>query len=254
MKKTFACVLAALLLTAASGFAQETQILVSAASSLTDVLTALAPAAEKAVGARILLNFGASGTLRKQIEEGAPADIFFSASSDDMDKLEAKGLILSGSRKSLLTNTLVLVGAADMQPATGAAELRALLSAARLLAIGNPDSVPAGRYAAEALDNLGLSPVVKGKLVLGGNVREVLQYVQSGSAPVGVVFATDALSAGASVRTLFVLDKEAIKTPVLYPVAVVRASKKPDASLRLIEFLQGAPARQAFRKAGFAFP
>jgi molybdate transport system substrate-binding protein len=254
MKKTLACFAAALLLTAAHGLAQETEILVSAAASLTDVLTALAPAAEKVIGARVSLNFGGSGTLRKQIEEGAPADLFFSASSDDMDGLEAKGLILSGTRKSLLTNTLVLIGAADTEPATGTAGLRALLSEARLLAIGNPDSVPAGRYAAEALDGLGLSPVVKGKLVLGGSVREVLQYVQSGSAPLGIVFATDALSAGARVRTLFVFDAEAIRTPVLYPIAVVRASKKADASQRLIEFLQGPLAREAFRKAGFAFP
>jgi molybdate transport system substrate-binding protein len=121
MKRPWPWIASALLLAAASGFAQETEILVSAAASLTDVLTALAPAAEKAVGARILLNFGASGTLRKQVEEGAPADVFFSASSDDMDKLEGMGLILSGSRKSLLSNTLVLIGAADMQPAAGPA-------------------------------------------------------------------------------------------------------------------------------------
>jgi molybdate transport system substrate-binding protein len=254
VRRACAWVAAVLLLCAARGAAHGTELLLSAASSLTDVLSALAPAAEKAVGARILLNFGASGTLRKQIEEGAPADLFFSASSDDMDKLEGKGLILSGTRRSLLSNTLVLVGAPEGKPAAGVAELRALLSAARLLAIGNPDSVPAGRYAVEALDNLGLAPLVKGRRVLGGNVREVLQYVQSGDAPLGIVFATDALSAGARVRTLFLFGRDAVKTPVLYPVAVVRASKKPDASLRLIEFLQGSLAREVFRRAGFTFP
>jgi molybdate transport system substrate-binding protein len=254
MKKTGLWIVAALVLFAAPGFAQRTEILVSAAASLTDVLTALAPDAEKAIGARVLLNFGASGALRKQIEEGAPADLFFSASSEDMDKLEGKGLIVSDTRKSLLSNSLVLIGQPDMAPARGTAELRALLSAARLLAIGNPDSVPAGRYAKEVLDRLGLSPVVEGKLVLGGNVREVLQYVESGSAPLGIVFSTDALSAGSRIRTLFQFDRNAVQTPVVYPVAVVSASKKQQASIRLIEFLQGPVAREAFRKAGFTFP
>jgi molybdate transport system substrate-binding protein len=255
VRRACGCAAAALLLAAAApGFAQEAGILVSAAASLTDVLTALAPAAEKAVGARILLNFGASGILRRQIEEGAPADVFFSASNDDMDKLESQGLILSESRKPLLSNSLVLVGAPDVRPARSVAELRTLLSAASLLAIGNPDSVPAGRYAAEALDSLGLSTVVKGRLVLGGNVREVLQYVLSGSAPLGIVFSTDALSAGSRIRTLFQFDRNAVQTPVVYPVAVVSASKKQQASIRLIEFLQGPVAREAFRKAGFTFP
>jgi molybdate transport system substrate-binding protein len=254
MKKTCVWVVAALVAVAGPAFAQGSEILVSAAASLTDVLTSLAPDAEKAVGARVLLNFGASGALRKQIEEGAPADLFFSASNEDMDKLEDKGLILSDTRKSLLSNSLVLIGEPDMAPAAGTAELRALLSAARLLAIGNPDSVPAGRYAAETLERLGLSPVVEGKLVLGGNVREVLQYVESGSAPLGIVFSTDALSAGSRIRTLFAFDRSSVKTPVLYPIAVLSASKRQEASIRLIQFLQGSRAREAFRKAGFTFP
>jgi molybdate transport system substrate-binding protein len=145
-----------------------------------------------------------------------------------------------------------LVGENGLSPVTGRDGLRDLLSAARLLAIGNPDSVPAGRYAVEALAGLDLSRVVEGKLVLGGNVREVLQYVESGAAPLGIVFATDALSAGARVRTLFAF--EGVKTPVLYPIAVIRASRKQEESMRLIEYLQGPRAREAFRKAGFTFP
>jgi molybdate transport system substrate-binding protein len=254
VRKLWAAAAAALVLVAAPAPAQEAEILVSAASSLTDVLSALAPDAERAIHARILLNSGASGTLRKQIEEGAPADLFFSASSDDMDKLEAKGLILSGTRKSLLSNSLVLIGTGDTQPVTDRTQLHALLSRARLLAIGNPDSVPAGRYAMEALASLGLLSGVQGRLALGGNVREVLQYVESGSAPLGIVFATDALSAGTRVRTLFGFDRDAVRTPVLYPIAVIAASKKREAASRLIDFLQSAAAWEAFRKAGFTFP
>ena len=254
MTKVSTWLLVALVLVAAPVFSQDAQILVSAAASLTDVLTALAPDAQEAVGAKIQLNFGASGTLRKQIEEGAPVDVFFSAASADMDKLEGAGLIVAGTRRSLLSNSLVLVGAPDAAPAASVAELRALLSAARILAIGNPDSVPAGRYASEALDRLGLAPLVKGKLVLAGNVREVLQYVQSGSAPLGIVFSTDALSAGTGVRTIYAFGRDAVKTPVVYPIAVVSASKSRGASTRFIDFLQAPAAREAFRKAGFTFP
>jgi molybdate transport system substrate-binding protein len=247
---------AILLLPCAPGFAQKAEILVSAASSLTDALSALAPSAEKAIDAGISLNFGASGTLRKQIEEGAPVDVFFSAASEDMDKLEKQGLIDAQTRVSLLTNRLVLIGAAELKPASSVEELRALLGQTRLLAVGNPEAVPAGRYAMQALASLGLDGIVKGKLALGGNVREVLQYVQNGSAPLGIVFSTDALTvaADASVRTLYDFAPELVKPPVLYPLAVVRATKNASKAALLIQFLRGAEAHAAFKKAGFAFP
>jgi molybdate transport system substrate-binding protein len=251
-----ALVAAILLLSCAPAFAQRAQILVSAASSLTDVLGALTADAEKAIGAGVSLNFGASGTLRKQIEEGAPVDVFFSAASEDMDKLQKARLIDGATRVSLLTNRLVLIGSAQLEPASSVEELRALLTQARIVAVGNPEAVPAGRYAMQALSSLGLDSTVQGKLALGGNVREVLQYVQSGSAPLGIVFSTDALSVAKdpSVRTLYDFAPELVKPPVLYPIAVVRASKSPSAAAAFIQFLRGAQAQAAFKKAGFAFP
>jgi len=242
--------------TAAAG--QQEEVLVSAAASLTDVLNSLAPQAEKYIGARVLFNFGGSGALRKQIEEGAPVDLFFSASVEDMATLQAKDLIVAGTREDLLSNRLVLIGGPGTEPVHGATPaaardgLRALLEKADLLAIGNPDTVPAGRYAVQALKTYGVYATVASRLALAGNVREVLQYVQNGSAPLGMVFATDALAAPAgSVRQLFVFPQDSLETPILYPVAVVSASKNRAKAARMIEFLKGDSARNAFRAAGF---
>jgi len=235
-----------------TGLAQQ-QLIVSAAASLTDVLTALQPAAETFVGARILFNFGASGALRRQVEEGAPVDVFFSAAAMDMDKLETEGMIVTATRRNMLSNAMVLVGDAGIAPPVGVDGLRALLSQAQFLAIGNPDSVPAGRYAVQALTTYGLYTIVEHKLVLGGNVREVLQFVESGSAPLGIVFVTDALAVkpGSPVRQLFVFPKDALTTPILYPAAVVSATKNGQAASKMIEFLRGPISREAFRAAGF---
>jgi molybdate transport system substrate-binding protein len=238
---------------AAFSFAQGAEVIVSAAASLTDVLTALKPEAEGQIGAAILLNFGGSGSLRKQIEEGAPVDVFFSAASEDMDKLERDGRVAPGTRIDLLSNAIVLVGGDKIVPPPDLDALKAILSGASLLAIGNPDSVPAGRYAVQALTSLGLYPLVEKKLVLGGTVREVLQYVESGSAPMGIVFLTDAmtLKPGGRIARLYQFPESALKAPVLYPVAVMAASKAKDKASQLIAFLRGSSAKEAFVRAGF---
>jgi molybdate transport system substrate-binding protein len=252
MKKIALVVFACIALVASAG-AERREIIVAAASSLTDALGSLKAEAEGAVGAKILLNFGASGTLRKQIEEGAPVDVFFSAASEDMDRLDKAGLVEAGTRRDLLANSIVLVGGdGQAKPATKG-ELEALLGSASLLAIGDPDSVPAGRYAVQALKSLGLYGLVEKRLVLGGNVRQVLQYVESGSAPLGIVFATDAgsVKAGSPVSRLYDFPESSLASPILYPVAVLSASKNKAESSRLIAFLQGKRAREAFSKAGF---
>ncbi len=232
----------------------QAQILVSAAASLTDVLTALGPLAEQSIRARVMFNFGGSGALRHQIEEGAPVDLFLSASAEDMDLLERRGLVLRGTRRDLLSNRIVLIAgpaAADAAPASTVDELRSLLMRAGLLAIGNPDTVPAGRYAVRALTTYGLYPMVREKLALGGNVREVFQYVQNGSAPLGIVFRTDVLAEPpGSVRQIFLFPEESTG-PVLYPMAVVSASRNREKALGMIDFLVGKAAGEAFRAAGF---
>jgi molybdate transport system substrate-binding protein len=252
LKRLVAALSLALLLSAASF--SEGELLVSAAASLTDVLSGFRADAEEAVGTGILLNFGGSGTLRKQIEEGAPVDVFFSASSEDMDRLAKAGLLEPGSRVDLLSNSIVLVGDAALPKPSGAEELRALLSRASLVAIGNPATVPAGRYATQAFASLGLDRILAGKLALGGSVREVLQFLSSGSAPLGVVFLTDAMTLAPADRTaiLYRFPESALASPVLYPVAVVAASRSRDKAARYVGFLRGEVARGAFARAGFA--
>ena len=234
------------------------QLLVSAAASLTDVLTKLAPDLEQSVHATVLFNFGGSGALRRQIEEGAPVDVFFSASTEDMDRLERESLIVSRTRTDLLSNRIVLIAGPAGTPApvpvplSGPAGLRTLLQGTDILAIGNPDTVPAGRYAVRALTGYGLFSLVSSRLALAGNVREVLQYVQNGSAALGIVFATDVPTDPSSqVRQLFAFPDDAVGASILYPVAVVSASKNQEAAARVIDFLRGREARDAFRSAGF---
>jgi molybdate transport system substrate-binding protein len=246
---------------ASTAFAQKAELLVSAASSLTDVLTSLAPEAEGYLEARILFNFGASGVLRRQIEEGAPVDVFFSAASEDMDRLADAGLVVRATRRDLFSNAIVLIGAGpagreSAGPVSRVDGLRDILLSASLLAIGNPDSVPAGRYAVQALTTYGLYRIVEKKLVLGGTARWVLQYVESGSAPLGIVFQTDALAArpGRPARVLFVFPADAVKTPIQYSAAVVAATKQRDRAAKLLQFFQGARAGKAFRGAGFIVP
>jgi molybdate transport system substrate-binding protein len=247
-------VVAALFMGAWLSLAAQTPTLVlSAASSLTDVLNAVKPEAEKRLGVSILMNYGASGSLRAQIEQGAPADLFFSAAAADVDKLEKAGLLVSGSRRNLVGNSLVLVGAKAVAKPAYPAELKILIAGARLLAVGNPDSVPAGRYGVEALKSHGLYVSVEGKLAFGGTVREVLQFVESGSVPLGIVFKTDALSLkpGSPIGVLYEFPDGSAATPIVYPIAVVAATKRRDLALKLAEFLAGPYCAEAYRKAGF---
>lgn len=250
-KRPFA--IAAILAFAIASLAAQT-LLVSAAASLTDVLTGLKAEAEKAIGMPIQYNFGGSGSLRKQVEEGAPVDVFFSAAAEDMDRLEGAKLLLQGSRADLLANSIVLVGPASRKPLATRDELAALLAEAKTVAIGNPDSVPAGRYATQAFAALGLEAAVKGKLALGNSVREVLQFVQSGAAPVGIVFATDAQVAAKDLAILYRFPASSLKTPIIYPVAAIAATKNAKAALAFIAFLKSAAARAAFERAGFILP
>ena len=245
-----------LLLAVARFLPAAPEITLSAAASLTNVLQDLEAPAEAYCGARVLLNLGASGTLRRQIEEGAPVDVFFSAARLDMDQLQKKGLIVPQTRVDLLGNSLVLVGGPEARPVPGKGDLQALLQSASVLAIGDPEAVPAGRYAKEALSAWGLWDLVASKTARAASVREALQFVQSGSAPVGIVFKTDASSAvpAGSVKVLFSFPNEILSTPIVYPVAVVAGTPNRAAAEKLVQFLRGDTARQVFRAAGFTVP
>lgn len=226
-------------------------LLVSAAASLQDALKDIDPLF-KAANPRVEVNynFGASGTLQKQIEQGAPADIFISAAPKQMDALQQQNLLLSDSRRTLLTNRLVLV-----VPKTSSLKLTSFKQlnqpAVRRIAIGEPRSVPAGQYAEEVLRKLGVWDALQPKLVLGNSVRNVLSVVESGNADAGIVYSTDAKIAPAV--KVVVTAPAGTHAPIVYPMAVLKASKNPQMARAYLQFLATPKAKAVFEKLGFGF-
>lgn len=231
--------------------APNRDLIVSAAVSLKDALDEIARLyhAERP-GEIVRFNLGGSGTLERQIEQGAPVDLFISASSEDMDKLQSKALVLAGTRKDLLKNRIVLIVPAGTKTVAGFADLAK--PEVKFIAIGEPQTVPAGEYAQEVLRYFGLYDRLKGKYVLSKDVRQVLTYVASGNADAGIVYATDAeISKQVSVAAI---APEPSHAPVIYPVAVMKLSKSPADAEEFESFLSSAPARVVFEKYGFAAP
>jgi molybdate transport system substrate-binding protein len=228
--------------------AQNPAITVFAAASLTDSLKQVADAYKARTGASVTLSFGASSTLARQIEQGAAADIFFSADTDWMDYLEKAGQIAAGTRKDLLGNQLVLVAASDTKPVPRIApgfDLAGALGDGRL-AMADPASVPAGKYGKAALTALGVWDSVAAKMVQAENVRVALEYVARGEAPFGIVYATDAKVAPVKVVGIF---PENTHPPIIYPVAMTKTAAP--AARAFLAFLEGPQARGIFEKAGF---
>jgi|SRR5215469_3641015 len=198
-------------------------------------------------GVLIHLNLGASGTLQRQIEQGAPVDVFISASPSQMDGLASQKLILADTRKDLVRNTVVLIVPKDRTAVTSVQDLAQ--PCVKVIAIGEPQSVPAGKYAQEVLTHFGLLDTLKPKLVLAKDVRQVLTYVETGNADAGIVYATDART---STRVSVVATApEDSHGPVVYPVAVVAGSKNLGVAKNLVDFLLGPKCAQVFRKFGF---
>jgi molybdate transport system substrate-binding protein len=240
-------VLAALLAVAASA----AELTVFAAASLSDALKEIAPVYTKATGDTVRFNFGASGTLARQIKEGAPADLIVSADELRVDQLEKAGLLLPGTRRTILANQLVVIIAADNgAPVTTLADLAK--PDLRRIAIGEPATVPVGTYTKEFLEKRGLWTQVSGKSVPLDNVRAVLAAVEAGNADAGFVYRTDALISK-KVRVA-VLVSLAEGPKITYPVAVVRDTKAPEAAKAFAAFLAGPEAQKVFAKFGFLPP
>lgn len=228
---------------------QTVEITVSAAASLQDVLEAITPDFHEAYPTiEVSYNFGASGALQQQIEQGAPADVFFSAAAKQMDALAEKGLILKDSRQDVLTNSLVLIAPAQSQIAvTEIAQLKE--AEVGVIAVGEFRSVPAGQYAEQVFTKLNLLEPLQSKLVFSNSVRGVLAAVESGNADVGMVYATDA-ALSERVKVLATIPA-ATHQPIVYPIAVVSNSPNPDAAKTLIAFLQTPAAQTKFKEFGF---
>ncbi|AFZ26823.1 molybdenum ABC transporter, periplasmic molybdate-binding protein [Cylindrospermum stagnale PCC 7417] len=223
-------------------------ILVSAAASLKEALSEIKPLYQQSKpNVNITYNFGASGALQQQIEQGAPADVFISAAKKQVDALEQKGLLVAGTRTNLANNRLVLIVPKNV---VGVSSFYNLTDAKiKKIAIGEPRSVPAGQYGEQVLKKLGIFNKVKSKLVLANNVRQVLAVVESGNADAGLVYATDAKISD-KVKVVVAADDK-YHSPIVYPVAVIKRSKNVAAAKEFVQFLSGSQAKAVLKKSGF---
>jgi len=221
-------------------------VTISVAASLQDSMTEVEAAYQREHAVEFRNNFGASGTLAREIEEGAPVDAFVSAGSKPMDQLQTEGLLLERSRVDLLRNSLVLIapsgsGLKGFEGLTG--------KQVRTIALGDPASVPAGQYGKQTLEALHLFQRLQSKIVLGKDVRQVLTYVETGDADAGLVYATDAAT---SHRVqVAATAPENLHDPIVYPIAEVKRSRNEIAVKSFVEFLRSPAARAIFERHGF---
>ena len=229
--------------------AQSTTLLIAAAASLQNALEELDPLFESAnSGIAVNYNFAASGPLQQQIEQGAPIDLFISAASRQMNALQGKNLILTNTRRNLLTNRLVLVVPRDST--LGLTGFRQLTnSKVKRISVGEPRSVPAGQYAEEVFKNLGILDQLRSKFVYGNSVRNVLGTVESGNADAGVVYATDAKISDQVKRVSTAPSNS--HSPIVYPMAVIAASRNQQAASAYAQFLTSGEAQAVFKRYGF---
>ena len=220
-----------------------------AALSLTDALTAINNKyMEENDYVTIVANFASSGTLQKQIEQGAPTDVFFSAGVKQMNALQDGNLILNETRQNLLTNKVVLVVPSD-STLTFTDFTGLLNDDVQQIAIGDPASVPAGDYAKQAMQQLGIWDQLQSKIILCTDVRQVLAYVEGGNVQAGIVYATDA-AISTSVRVVADAPAE-INAKIVYPIAVIKASTNIQAAKDYIAFLLSDEAKAIFEQYGF---
>jgi molybdate transport system substrate-binding protein len=242
----------AALMMIASGVARadENKLTIFAAASLKNALEAVNTACEADVGELATISFAGSSALAKQIEQGAPADIFMSADLDWMAYLSDKNLTKKDTETKLLGNSIVLIAPAN---STATVELKPGVDLAALvgdgkLAMANTDSVPAGKYGKAALQSLGAWAGVEGKVAQAENVRAALALVSTGEAPYGIVYATDA-AADDKVKVLATFGDDT-HPPIVYPVAVTAEAKDADAP-KFLKCLQTDKARTLFEAQGF---
>ena len=249
--RPFAISLVLVVLTATAALAQD--VTLSVAISLKDAVEELG---RQFIASRprvtLRYNFGASGDLQKQIEAGAPVDLFLSAAPRQMDELEKQNLIVASSRKAFARNVLTVVKPADSK--VDLAKPSDLLEArVTRVVIGQPKTVPAGQYAEESLRAMKMWDALQPKLVFSENVRQALDYVARGEVDAGFVYATDAVSRAQGVKEAFRPPEDTYR-PVIYPGAVVAASKQPALAQAFLDLLRSEPGRAVLAKYGFQPP
>jgi molybdate transport system substrate-binding protein len=246
--KTRVAVLTLIYLAMFASLAAETRLTISAAASVKTALLKTQPLFLKTQrDVRLEFNFSGSGVLQRQIEAGAPVDVFLSAGVKQMDALAAQGLLLEGSRHNLLTNQLALITGKNVDTVSSFPDLAK--PAVQRIAIGAPGSVPAGMYAAQVFQTLGISAALEPKLVRMLDVRQVLTAVETGNAAAGVVYITDA-RLSQRVRIAAIADEKAHE-PIVYPIAIIRGSRHAEVAKLFVAFLSSEPARAVFEELGF---
>ncbi len=226
------------------------EITLSAAISLKNVFEEIGKIfEEKHPGIRVRFNFGASGDLARQIEAGAPVDVFASAAQKDMDDIDQKGLLTSGTRMNFAGNSVVLVHSSLSQIRMESLEdLRK--SEVKKIVIGNPKSVPAGRYAAEVLKYFRLWNAVQGKLVFAEHVRQALDYVARNEVDAAMVYSTDAMIRPTEVRIVMKAPNKSHQ-PIIYPIGVVKASKNQSLAKEITALVLSTEGKNLLAKYGF---
>lgn len=233
----------------ASSPPQRVEIMISAAASLTDALNELKLSFEKEHHTiAVHFNFGSSGKLAKQIEQGAPSDVFLSASKKDMDSLGEKKLILEESRVDFAHNKLVLISPKE-SPMTYSSFEQIKTDEIQHIAMGEPEIVPAGRYAKQVLESIRLWEPLQGKLVLGSDVRQVLTYVESGNAEVGVVYSSDAVTSN-KVKVMAFANPE-WHDPIVYPGAIIAGTQHKEEAQAFLSYVSSDMGNRILEKYGF---
>lgn len=216
------------------------EITVSAAISLSDAFKDLGTEFQKNhPEVKINFNFGASGTLEKQIEQGASVDIFASSSQLEMDSLDGKGLIIKSTRTNFTRNKLVIIAPSSLT-------IERLKNLDKI-AVGDPKTVPAGRYAQTFLENAGVYEMLKSKLIFAENVRQVLDYVERKEVDAGFVYFSDTLKSNLSVSSI----NDSLYPPIVYPIAFINDSQQPAISSQFIEYIQSNEGQTILQKYGF---
>jgi molybdate transport system substrate-binding protein len=231
--------------------AAAVDLTVSAASSLTNAFQEIGKAYEKErSGTRVLFNFGASGQLLQQISRGAPTDVFASADEESMDRAVKQNLVVRSSRADFAVNRLVV-----LSPADAAVKLEKLQdlsgTGVQRIALGNPETVPVGRYAKAALEKAGLWSGLESKYIYTQNVRQSLDYVMRGEVEAGFVYATDANVAPGTARVAFEVPTD---KPIVYPIAAVKGYGNENRAIDFIAFVRSDAGQKILQKYGFRRP
>ena len=225
------------------------ELVIFGAMSLTDALTEVSQRFGTVQNVKVYCNFAGSSTLQRQIEKGAPADVFISASPKQIDALQGEGLLYEDSRRVILSNRLVLVAPVNSPLAMTNVQPLAQ-DAIRRIAIGEPNSVPAGIYGREALTHLGVWSIIQPKLIPSADVRSTLAYVESGEVDVGIVYQTDA-GLSKKVRIIYQFP-DSSHSPIVYPAAVLRNTGHKVLAQAFLDYLQTAEVAAIFEKYGFS--